>query len=211
LVRRLRAQLKDDRQQLRSSSSSPATPEPAYQESRPHLKIPPKLRGNNFSAGTLIGPGRLPVPPLVFVDGNGEELIQIQYLGKALCGHPGVVHGGLLATLIDEGLARCCFPALPNKIGVTASLKLDYRAPCLADQFVVLRAKTVKVDGRKAWVVGTLFALDAPDEWEKRHPGTGKLTEAEWESEKPLVQGQALFVQPKIAPGPLATRISQMI
>ena len=28
------------------------------------------------------------------------------HVGRALCGHEGVVHGGLLATLLDESLAR---------------------------------------------------------------------------------------------------------
>jgi hypothetical protein len=29
----------------------------------------------------------------------------VVHLGKALCGHDGIIHGGLLATLLDEVLA----------------------------------------------------------------------------------------------------------
>jgi acyl-coenzyme A thioesterase PaaI-like protein len=108
------------------------------------------------------------------------ELVSICYLGDAVCGHPGIVHGGLLATLMDEGLARTCFAALPHKVGMTASLKIDYRAPCKADQFVVLKAKTTKVEGRKAWVKGQLETLPLDGS-----PG------------KVLVEGEALFVEPK--------------
>ncbi len=108
--------------------------------------------------------------------------MSISYLGPDLCGHPGIVHGGLLATILDEGLARCCFPALPNKVGVTANLNINYRRPAHAQTFVVLRANTVKVEGRKAWVEGHIETL------------------AE-EGEEPvvLVEATALFIEPKQA------------
>jgi acyl-coenzyme A thioesterase PaaI-like protein len=106
--------------------------------------------------------------------------VQISYIGQALCGHPGIVHGGLLATLLDEGLARACFPALPNKVGVTASLKIDYRVPCPANSYLVLKAETTKVEGRKAWVKGWIELLADDD-------GDGTK----------LVEAEALFIEPK--------------
>lgn len=104
----------------------------------------------------------------------------ISYLGSDLCGHPGIVHGGLIATILDEGLARCCFAALPNKVGVTARLLINYRAPVPAGSYVVLRAKTTDVDGRKAWVEGRIESLVA-------------------EGEKPTVYAEAtaLFIEPR--------------
>lgn len=124
------------------------------------------------------------MPPLTFHTRDGSELVSLQHLGPALCGHPGIVHGGLLATLLDEGLARCCFPALPNKVGVTASLKIDYRKPCMANQYVVLRAETTKVEGRKAWVKGRLETL---------------VDEDSGEEPMVLVEAEALFIEPKQA------------
>jgi acyl-coenzyme A thioesterase PaaI-like protein len=152
-----------------------------FYPSRPHLKIPPSLRTHNFTGGTLSGEDKIPVPPLIFATRDGSELVSIQYLGVALCGHPGIIHGGLLATLLDEGLARCCFPALPNKVGVTASLKIDYRKPCMAGQYVVMKAETTKVEGRKAWVTGRLETLPAE--------GEGEV----------LVEAEALFIEPRQA------------
>lgn len=153
-------------------------------ESRPHMKIPPAMRPHNLTGGTLLGEGKIEVPPLNFSSRPGEELptlVQIVYLGKALCGHPGIIHGGLLATLLDEGLARACFPALPNKVGVTASLKIDYRVPCPAESYVVLKAETTKVEGRKAWVKGWIEVLGEDGEGEGQR----------------LVEAEALFVEPK--------------
>ncbi|KAI1339553.1 Adenylylsulfate kinase-domain-containing protein [Xylariaceae sp. FL0016] len=130
-----------------------------FHEARPHMKIPEAYRPHNLTGGTLLGPGKIVVPPVAFAEEGGKALVSISYLGHELCGHPGIVHGGLLATLLDEGLARCCFPALPHKMGVTANLNINYRAPAKADQYVVLRATTTKVEGRKAWVEGRIETL----------------------------------------------------
>lgn len=159
--------------------------QPNITESRPHLKIPESMRSHNLTSGPLSGENKIEVPPLMF---NHEETelpssTQLYYLGKALCGHPGIVHGGLLATLLDEGLARACFPALPNKIGVTASLKLDYKHPCPGDSYVVLKAETIKVEGRKAWVKGWIEMLGDDEE------GTGVK----------VVEAEALFIEPRHA------------
>jgi len=109
-------------------------------------------------------------------------MVQVFYLGEQLCGHPGYIHGGMLATMLDEGLARCCFAALPNKIAMTASLTVNYRKPSPAGSYVVLKAKTVKVEGRKAWVEGRIEALVG-----------------EGEEPSVLVEANALMIEPKQA------------
>ncbi|KAH8662921.1 Adenylylsulfate kinase-domain-containing protein [Tricladium varicosporioides] len=155
---------------------------PEFSESRPHMKVPKSFKSHNLTAGTLMGAGKVVVPPFVWSEKGGKSLVSISYLGSDLCGHPGLVHGGMLATLLDEGLARCCFAALPNKVGMTANLNINYRAPAPAGAFVVLRAKTTKVEGRKAWVEGHIETLVG-------------------EGEKPviLVEASALFIEPKQA------------
>ena len=123
------------------------------------------------------------VPPYYFNKHDGSEMIQIFYVGTDVSGHPGIVHGGFIATMMDEGLARCAFPAMKNKVGVTANLNIDYRRPTMAGQFLVLRAKTTKVEGRKAWSEGWLESLEV----------------AEGEVPEKLVEASALFVEPKHA------------
>jgi len=154
---------------------------PTWSESRPHLRYPEDQQKHSLTAGTLLGHGRIPVPPLVFIN-EGENLVSMCYLGTDLCGHVGIVHGGLLATLLDEGLARCGFAALPNKIGVTASLTINYKKLTPAGSFVVLKAETTKVEGRKVWVKGRIELLG-----ENEEPG------------QVLVEAEGLFVEPKYA------------
>jgi acyl-coenzyme A thioesterase PaaI-like protein len=72
----------------------------------------------------------------------------------------GIVHGGLLATLLDEALARTAINNLPDKIGVTANLSLNYRAPTKADQFIVIRTTLVEKKGRKAVVSGRVEDME---------------------------------------------------
>jgi acyl-coenzyme A thioesterase PaaI-like protein len=156
--------------------------DPALSESRPHLKIPEALRPRNLTAGALAGPNRIVVPPYAWCDKEGKRMVSIFYLGSEVSGYPNIVHGGLLATLLDEGMGKCCFAALPNRVGVTANLNIDYRKPIPADTYAVMKAETVKVEGRKAWVEGRIESL----------PAAG---------ENPIifVEGKALFIEPKFA------------
>ncbi|KAL2269907.1 hypothetical protein VTJ83DRAFT_2091 [Remersonia thermophila] len=135
--------------------------DPEYIESRPHLGIPPAWRKQNLTGGTLFGPGKMTILPYGWSRNDGKSYVQITHVGTDLCGHVGIIHGGFLATMLDEGLARCCFPVLPFNIGMTAKLEINYKAPAAADQFLVLRARTAKVEGRKAWVEGHIETLPA--------------------------------------------------
>lgn len=96
-----------------------------------------------------------------------------------------MIHGGLLATLLDEGFARCCFPHLPGKVGVTASLGVQYKAPAMADGVFVLIAETMKVEGRKAWVSGRIERLPLDLDGDGEEEGTV------------VVEAEGLFVQPR--------------
>jgi 3'-phosphoadenosine 5'-phosphosulfate synthase len=119
---------------------------------------------HNFIGRTLMGPGKIVVSPFTWIETGGKSLVHISYLGMDLCGHPGIVHGGMLATMLDEGFANCCSAAFPNKNGMTANLNINYRAPVFARNFVVLRANTTKVQGRKIWVEGHIETLVAEGE-----------------------------------------------
>ncbi|MBW0562610.1 hypothetical protein O181_102325 [Austropuccinia psidii MF-1] len=154
-----------------------------WKSSRPFTKLDPQKLTHNLTGGTLRGPGKFAIPPQAFINHQETEAIIIVHLGRSLCGHDGIIHGGLLATICDEGLARLAFCHLPSKVGVTASLKLQYRKPAVADQFVVLKAWIPANDpeklpqGRKVWVHGRIETLHGDH----------------------LVDTEALFVEPKVA------------
>jgi acyl-coenzyme A thioesterase PaaI-like protein len=157
-----------------------------YVMTRPYLKYSREKAQHHLTAGSLRGPGMVAVPPLVFTKtGVGAEQLGgaegdstiLLHLGRSVCGHDGIVHGGMLATVCDEALARTAMYNLPGKIGVTARLEIDYRKPTMAHQFIVLQTELVEKKGRKAIVKGTLKDVD------------GQL----------LLECRAIFVEPKYA------------
>jgi hypothetical protein len=73
-----------------------------WYEARPS----PEPISYSLTAGSLRGPGKLALPPLVRARWDEQESVVFVHVGDRLCGHKGIVHGGLLATLFDEILAR---------------------------------------------------------------------------------------------------------
>ncbi|WVQ75892.1 hypothetical protein IAR50_005526 [Cryptococcus sp. DSM 104548] len=130
-----------------------------WYETRPYNNYDPQKIHNSLTAGSLRGPGKLAVTPLLFAKHDESEAIAVIHLGRALCGHDGIVHGGLLATVLDETLGRNALLNLPSRIGVTANLNLNYRSPCMADQFVVVRTSLKELKGRKAVVEAKMETL----------------------------------------------------
>lgn len=154
-----------------------------YTESRPHLRLARPVREHNFTAGTLMGKDKMVVPPLAFITTEDlPEIISISYIGPALCGHPGVLHGGFLATMLDEGMVRAALPVLPKPVGVTANLNVNYLVPAMANQYFVLKAKVIKVEGRKAWVEGWIETF---------------VDESKGQKPVKLVSATTLVIQPK--------------
>ncbi|EKM52983.1 uncharacterized protein PHACADRAFT_99105 [Phanerochaete carnosa HHB-10118-sp] len=148
-----------------------------WYETRPYMSVPKEQLANSLTGGTLRGPAKLALPPVVRARKDESEAVVIMHVGTGLCGHEGIVHGGLLATLLDESLGRIALLNLPDKIGVTAYLNVNYRAPTRADQFIIIKTKLDELNGRKVKVSGVIEDVD------------GKV----------LAEANALFIQPKYA------------
>lgn len=146
-----------------------------------YAHLSPAARATRLVSGTLWGHRRISCNR-VFFSTDGRRCISFLALGTALCGHPNTVHGGLLATLLDEALGRLAIRQFPAGGAVTARLEVDYRSPVRAMDglwnphgFVVLDARTVECSERKVSVAGEI---------RDRH---GRL----------LAEGRALFVVPR--------------
>ena len=77
-----------------------------WKETRPYSNIPAEKKRHSLTHASLRGPGMFAVPPILFSSTDEKESIAILHVGNALCGHNGIVHGGLLATILDEATAR---------------------------------------------------------------------------------------------------------
>ncbi|KAH8800298.1 thioesterase family protein [Xylogone sp. PMI_703] len=158
--------------------------DPTQKESRPHAEYPPSAEWRNLFANTFIRPGIIEIPPYIWTQKEEQTLTMIFHVGSDICGHPGIVHGGFSSAVFDEALARCAFPVLPSKVGVTASLQVDYKKPVMANQILVLKAKVTEVNGRKAWVEGHIESLIEGED-------------ADQATSVPLVAAKGLFVEPR--------------
>lgn len=113
----------------------------------------------------------------IFWNEEDKECVNVVHFGHGLDGWISVVHGGLLATVLDESLGRVALRSVPAKTGVTAHLNVDYRAPVSAGEFYTVHTRLDKERStdRKAYVSGEIRSL------------TGKL----------CCESDALFVVPK--------------
>ena len=86
----------------------------------------------------------------------------------------------------SEITAMTAIPNLPGKTGFTANLNINYRSPCIADQFIIAHSELTSQEGRKGFVKATLKTLD------------GAL----------LADATALFIAPKIPVAQIAEQLS---
>ncbi|MGY1808246.1 PaaI family thioesterase [Blastococcus sp. SYSU D00669] len=109
----------------------------------------------------VYGPGSPVAPPMVVEDFPGEgRCVGRVTVGKAHEGPPGLVHGGVVATLLDHVVARAARAA--GHGGLTASLTVTYRRPAQLGVPLVATGELVSVEGRRARSTGRLVAADDP-------------------------------------------------
>lgn len=133
---------------------------------------------------------------------RASSIISVFHIGRDLCSHPGYIHGGLLSVMLDDAFARCVGAAFPSGVGMTVNLNVDFRKPALPDRMYVLRANTVKVEGRKAWVEGRMTYLPQP--MPRPFDAQSIALEAEQlrddsEGAVMVAEAKSLFVEPKFA------------
>jgi uncharacterized protein (TIGR00369 family) len=68
-------------------------------------------------------------------------------LSKRFTGPPGYCHGGIIATLLDEIMAK--LNKLHGVTAVTSEIAVNYLRPVPLRQWLKLESREVKVDGRR--------------------------------------------------------------
>ncbi|KAH9263344.1 hypothetical protein BASA83_013281 [Batrachochytrium salamandrivorans] len=63
-----------------------------------------------------------------WVSKDRRTMVMFVHLGDLICGHKGLVHGGLISAIFDDCMGYLFFADAASKYtGFTASLKVDYR------------------------------------------------------------------------------------
>lgn len=132
-----------------------------------------------------------------------EVVHTLMTLGNGINGHPGVMHGGIVAAILDEGMgilqsinwerehiakvgkgyAEGELPPVSYN-SFTAELKIRYLKPVTTPGALIVTAKYIQVDGRKEFMYAEI----------KQREGAGEDHEGD---EVLCATGEALFLQPK--------------
>ena len=88
------------------------------------------------------------------------EVVTIMGLGSDGDGHPGMAHGGLLATLLDQILGFGTHMYLQRRGLFTVELDIRYRNPVKTPCVVIGRTRVLKKERRRVWSAASLESTD---------------------------------------------------
>jgi uncharacterized protein (TIGR00369 family) len=92
-------------------------------------------------------------------------------------GHPGYLHGGIIATLLDESMSKAV--RARGLLAMTRHLEIDYRRPVPSGAEIRIEAKVTRSEGRKHWAEAHIYDAE----------------------QKALAQGKGLFVEVRRSEG----------
>jgi acyl-coenzyme A thioesterase PaaI-like protein len=85
---------------------------------------------------------------LSFYDHGPGKVVCEHTVQEQFNGYPGVVHGGIVAAMLDETLARAFFSGSPERFMYTAKLTTRYRKPVPTGKPIRLEGEVLKNRGR---------------------------------------------------------------
>jgi uncharacterized protein (TIGR00369 family) len=85
-----------------------------------------------------------------FYDNGKDEVVANYTVPEHYQGYPGIVHGGISATILDELVGRAAMAENHNQFMVSAKLSIRYRNPIPTDQPLRLSGKVLRRRGRIA-------------------------------------------------------------
>jgi acyl-coenzyme A thioesterase PaaI-like protein len=138
------------------------TKDPSWTHYEAYGGIPADERQHRLTSGPLGGARALGGFQRIFTHVDTGEIVSVVWFGGAIAGWPGVTHGGVTATVLDESLGRAAIQQFPSKTGVTANLEMNYLRPVITNNFYVIRAMPQKEGSTdyKQFVSGRLETLD---------------------------------------------------
>lgn len=97
---------------------------------------------------------------LTFYD-NGQDEVHTHYtVGNAYQGYPGIVHGGIVAAMLDEAVGRVAMIGDHHHFMMSVRLEIKYRHPVPIETPLHIVGRVVRLRGRLGKAVGEVRLLD---------------------------------------------------
>ncbi|MHC1784784.1 MAG: PaaI family thioesterase [Anaerolineaceae bacterium] len=84
-----------------------------------------------------------------FYEDEDDGIYSEMVIPERFQGYPGVVHGGIIASMLDEVSGRAFMTGDDHQFFVTAELKIRYRKPVPIGQILILKGRKGPDGGRK--------------------------------------------------------------
>lgn len=97
---------------------------------------------------------------LFFYVDDDDRVITEAAIPEHFAGYPGVAHGGIVSTILDETLARAVMADDPNRFVFTGRLTLRYRKPTPTDTPLRAVGEVVRDRGRMVECASFLYGPD---------------------------------------------------
>ena len=102
-----------------------------------------------------------PVGLYMRFDDNGEDEVRSEYtVAERYQGYPGIVHGGVLAAMLDEAVARVSMIGDPHHFMMSVKLEVLYRQPVPVETPVTVKGQILRLRGRLGKAVGQIILAD---------------------------------------------------
>ena len=105
---------------------------------------------------SLVGGRSHPIAPQLAMTLTEDGAEGVVAVGPLFQGGPGLVHGGIVALLIDHAMG--CVAATPQRPAMTASLTVRYRRPTPLGVPLAVSVRLDRIEGRKLHLSGEITA-----------------------------------------------------
>ena len=97
---------------------------------------------------------------MTFFDNGQDEVMSHYTVTEDYQGYPGVVHGGIVTSMLDEVVARVSFIGDPHKFMMSVKLEVKFRKPVPTLTPLKVVGRIIKLRGRLGQAVGEVILPD---------------------------------------------------
>jgi uncharacterized protein (TIGR00369 family) len=104
------------------------------------------------------GPANVIGLRLEFLRAPDGAVVSLPVVPEAFEGHPGYLHGGVIATLLDEAMSKAV--RAQGQPSMTRKIEVEYLRPVPSGAPLRIEGRVVRNEGRKHWAEAVIVDAD---------------------------------------------------